>query len=126
MDQQKLLWDETYAVIGAAMEVHTVLRSGFLESVYQEAMSIELHNRGIPFVAQSPLRLNYKGRVLQKTFIADFICYQAIIAEIKSTPDITSTDESQILNYLHATGVRVGVLICFGDPGRLAWQRYIV
>ncbi|MFI5379683.1 MAG: GxxExxY protein [Tepidisphaerales bacterium] len=120
-----LLKDEVFAIIGAAMEVHSELGSGFLEAVYQEALEIELADRGISFVAQKPLKIIYKGRVLKKEYLADVECYEQIIVEIKAMDQLTPREESQLINYLHATGHRVGLLINFGASGRLEWKRLV-
>ena len=76
--------DEVYAVIGAAIEVHRELGPGFLESIYQEAMEIELSSRNVPFVAQQPIAVQYKGVTLKKQFFADLVCFEQIIVEIKA------------------------------------------
>jgi GxxExxY protein len=121
-----LFKEEVYAIVGAAMEVYNELGTGFLESVYQEAMELELTDRGIPFQAQVPLRIKYKQRVLQKEFCADLIGYRAVLVELKAMQQTTKREEAQLLNYLRATGLRVGVLINFGDPGRLDWTRVVL
>ena len=121
-----LLKDEVYAIIGAAIEVHNRLRSGFVEAIYQEALQIELGLRGIPFEPQKELRVVYKGHLLEKKFFADVVCYGQIIVEIKAQRELAGYEEMQIINYLRATGLRVGVLINFGDPGRLDWHRFVV
>ncbi len=120
-----ILKDEVFAVIGAAIEVHRELGPGFLEPVYQEALEIELHSRRIPFEAQKPLVICYKGRRLKKEYIADLICYGQIITELKALERLSGKEEAQILNYLKATGLRVGLLINFGSSGKLEWKRYI-
>ena len=118
--------DEVFAVVGAAMEVHRELcGSGFYEGVYQEAMEIELALRGIPFEPLKELPIYYKGRLLKKKYVADFICYGKIIVELKAMEGITSREESQVLHYLKATGFRVGVLLNFGDPSGLEWKRLV-
>src|SRR5262245_57375154 len=113
-----LLKDEVYAVIGAAIEVHRELGHGFLEPVYQEAMEIELRDRGVPFEAQKSLFIRYKGRPLKKEYVADLICYGQIIVELKALEQLSGKEEAQILNYLKATGLRVGLLINFGSSGK--------
>jgi GxxExxY protein len=118
--------DEVYAIIGAAMEVHNVLGSGFAEAVYQEAMEIELGMRGIPFEAQKLLKISYKDHILKKEYVADFFCYGKIIAEIKAQRELKSREESQTINYCCCTRTRVGLLINFGDPARLDWHRFVV
>lgn len=120
-----LLKDELYAIVGAAIDVYNELGSGFLEAVYQEAMELELGWRKIPFESQKALCINYKGRCLNKTYCADVICFGSVLVELKAMNAISGREESQMLNYLKATGLRVGVIINFGDPGRLDWKRMI-
>jgi GxxExxY protein len=123
--KELLFAQEVYAIIGAAMDVHNELGSGFAEAVYQEAMEMELTARGIPFERQVPLKIKYKGKTLKKEYVADLICYGQIVVEIKAQRELKGREESQCLNYLKATQLRLGVLINFGDPGRLDWQRVI-
>ena len=118
--------DEVYAIVGAAMEVHRVLGHGFLEPVYQEAMEIESKTRGIPFEAQKVLEVHYKEHILKKEYIADMVCYGKIIVEFKALDQLTNREEAQILNYLKATGMKVGLLINFGAHGRLEWKRFVL
>jgi GxxExxY protein len=120
-----LLKDEVFAIIGAAIEVHRELGPGFLEAVYQEALEIELQDRAIPFEPQKPLPVFYKKRRLKKEYVADVIGYEQVIVELKALDRLTHKEESQILNYLKATGLRVGLLINFGSEGRLEWQRRV-
>jgi GxxExxY protein len=120
-----LLKEEVYAIIGAAIEVHRELGSGFLEPVYQEAMEIELTDQTIPFRAQQELNIRYKKRVLKKKYVPDLICYNQIVVELKALDRLSGTEESQILNYLKATGLRVGLLINFGSQGKLEWKRFV-
>lgn len=117
--------DEVYAIIGAAMEVHNVLGSGFAEAVYHEALMIEFKRRGIPFESLQPLSVRYKGEELQCKYVADLICYGSIIVELKAIRNLSGKEESQVLNYLRATGMKVGLLINFGDPARLDWHRFV-
>jgi GxxExxY protein len=120
-----LLKEEVYAIIGAAIDVHRELGSGFLEAVYQEGMELELGLRTIPFEAQKELCIYYKGRCLKKRYCADLICFGSVLVELKAIDQIASKEESQMLNYLKATGLRVGLIINFGDPGRLDWKRMV-
>ena len=120
-----LLKDEVFAIVGAAIEVHRELGPGFLEAVYQEALAIELRERGIQFEAQKPLRISYKGKTLNKEYFADLVCYGQIIVELKALDRLSGTEEAQVLNYLKATGLRVGVLINFGSQGKLEWKRFV-
>lgn len=120
-----LLKEEVYAIIGAAIEVHRELGHGFAEPVYQEALEIELKDRGIPFESQKTLVIYYKGQMLTKHYVADFVCYGQIIVEIKALTKLSETEEAQLLNYLKATGLRVGLLINFGSRGKLEWKRFV-
>ena len=120
-----ILKDEVYAVVGAAIEVHKELGLGFLEAVYQEAMEIELKLRGIPFEAQMPLTILYKGRGLKKEYVSDLVCYAQIIVELKALEGLSGKEEAQLLNYLKATGLRVGLLINFGNSTKLEWRRFV-
>jgi GxxExxY protein len=120
-----LFKDEVYAIYGAAIEVHKELGPGFLEAVYQEALEIELQDRGIPFEAQKPLPIYYKGRLLKKEYIADLLCYGTIIIEIKSIKQLSEKEDAQALNYLKATGLRLGLLINFGSYGHLERKRLV-
>jgi len=117
--------DEVFAIVGAAMEVHRVLGPGFLEAVYQEAMEIEIASRKIPFVSQQVLRIQYKQHTLKKEYIADMVCFEKIIVEFKALDQLTGREESQVLNYLKATGYKVGVLINFGSHPKLEWKRFV-
>jgi GxxExxY protein len=89
----------TFAIIGAAMEVHSVLGCGFLEPVYQEALALELANRQIPFQAQLELRISYKGHRLAAFYMPDFVCFDSVIVELKALAHISSTEEAKLLNY---------------------------
>jgi GxxExxY protein len=121
----KLLYkEEVFNIIGAAMEVHNVLGTGFLESVYEEAMIVESKRRGIPHEIQVKLPVYYKGEKLNKEFVADYIGYEKIIVEFKCISRLTNIEEAQIINYLKATGMEVGLLINFGSQGKLEWKRY--
>ena len=120
-----LFKDEVYALAGAAMEVYNQLGPGFLEAVYQEALEIELAERSIPFVSQKELRILYKGQPLKKTYISDLTCYEKIIVELKAIDRLTGKDTAQLLNYLKATGLRLGLLINFGNAEKLEWERRI-
>ena len=106
--------EETYAIIGAAMEVHKELGNGFLEAVYQEALAIEFANRKIHVERESPLKIHYKNTQLSKVYIADFICYGKIIVELKAVSRLSVEHEVQLLNYLKATKLKLGLLINFG------------
>lgn len=119
------LKNEIYNLVGAAMEVHSQLGNGFLEAVYQEALSFELKERNIPFEKEKKLMINYKGVRLEKYYLADFICYESIVVELKAVNAITPGHESQILNYLKATGLKVGLLLNFGSKS-LQYKRFVL
>lgn len=123
--EELLFKDEVFQIIGAAIEVHKELGHGFLEPVYQESLEIECGLRGIPFESQKRLELAYKGIVLKKEYVPDLICFDQIVVEIKALDRLTSLETAQILNYLKATGLRLGLLINFGSVGRLEWKRFI-
>jgi GxxExxY protein len=116
--------DEVYTIVGAAIEVHRELGAGFLEGVYQEALEIELVSRQVPFATQMPLGIVYKSHHLQKGYVADLCCYGKIIVELKALDQLSGREEAQLLNYLKATGLRVGLLINFGARGKLEWKRF--
>ena len=120
-----ILKDEVYAIVGAAIEVHRVLGSGFLEPVYQEAMEIESTVRQLPFTAQPVLKIRYKEHTLNKEYIPDFIFYEQVIVEIKALDRLSGKEESQILNYLKTSGYKVGILINFGSHPKLEWKRFV-
>ena len=120
-----ILKKEVYAVVGAAIDVHRELGPGFLESIYQEAMEIELQAKDIPFVAQQPIAVQYKGVTLKKQFFADLVCFEQIIVEIKALAHLSGTEHAQLLNYLKGTGFPIGILINFGSHGKLEWKRLV-
>lgn len=118
--------EESYAINGAAMHVHNVLGSGFLEAVYQEALEIEFQKRNIPYEREKELKITYEGKELQQTYRADFVCYGKIIVELKAVETIEGIHEAQVHNYLHATGFRLGLLFNFGSEDELQRKRIIL
>jgi GxxExxY protein len=114
----------TYSIIGAAMEVHSVMGSGLLEAVYQECLEIEFSQKKIPFIAQPVVDLFYKGIKLKKFYVPDFIVFDEVVIEIKAEKRLTREDEAQIINTLKNTGKKTGLLINFGESS-LKYKRFI-
>lgn len=119
------LKEECYKIIGCCMEVHKSLGCGFLEAVYQEALSVELSNSHIPFVKEKVLDIWYKDKLLEKKYVADFICFDHIIVELKAVDSLNTDHIAQVLNYLKATGKKIGLLINFGSRS-LQYKRVIL
>ena len=130
METKILYKEESYKIIGAAIEVHKTLGCGFTEPVYQEALEYEFKLRGIPYEREKVLRVNYKDIVLEKEFRVDFLCYDKIIVELKSVSDMIDEHYAQVYNYLKTTGCELGLLINFGNtsleynriPCSLKWK----
>lgn len=118
------LESETYKIIGACINVHKALGRGFLESVYQEALEKEMRTLNIPFIRQKKLQISFNGELLSKFFVADFVCYDVIILEIKAATFLHHSNSDQVINYLKATELEVGLLINFGESS-LKWKRFI-
>lgn len=116
--------ERTYKIIGAAMEVHKEMGCGFLEPVYQEALDREMEIQGIPNKAQPIIDISYKGKILEKKYQPDFICFDKVVVEIKALEKLSGIEESQIINYLKATGLKVGLLVNFGSKS-LEYKRYV-
>ncbi len=115
--------DESYVIRGAIFEVYKEMGPGFLEAVYQECLEKEFRRRGVPFSAQKQLDLSYKGEPLKQTYVPDFICYDKIIVEIKGVKNIAAEHRAQLLNYMKATGMKVGSLANFGHYPQVEIER---
>ncbi|HEY1562020.1 MAG TPA: GxxExxY protein [Caulobacteraceae bacterium] len=115
----------TYAIIGAAMEVHRQLGCGFLEAIYQEALALEFEKRAIPNRREASLKIVYKDRTLTGGYRVDFLCFEAVIVELKALAHLSTAEEAQIINYLKASSVGLGLLLNFGAL-RLEYKRLIL
>jgi GxxExxY protein len=125
MGEEKLIHSQlTRQIIGAAMEVHSQLGSGFLESVYEEALSYELTIEGLLYERQKPIVVMYKGHSVG-TYICDYLVDGKVLVELKAIQRLTSSDEAQLLNYLKATGIRIGLLFNFGAEN-LEYKRRVL
>lgn len=117
---------ETYEILGACFEVYKEKGCGFLEAVYQECLEIELELRGVPFCSQVVLPLDYKGRPLNKTYVADLLCFDKVVVEIKAVSKVTDEHRAQVYNYLRATNQRVGLLVNFGHFPQVEHERFVL
>lgn len=118
--------EESYKIIGAAFEVYNKLGQGFLETVYQECFELELQKRGIPFEREKDIKIFYDGVELKQSYRADFVCYDKIIVELKAVSTLNDAHHSQVYNYLHATGYKLGVLLNFGCSDGLERERIVL
>ncbi len=118
--------EEVYQIVGACFEVYKDKGHGFVESVYQDCLEIELELQKMPFDRKRVLTLEYKGRSLDHWFAPDLICYEQIIVEIKAVKELANEHRAQLLNYLKATGLKVGVLVNFGHHPGLQWERLVL
>ena len=116
--------DECYDIIGCAMEVHSELGNGFLEAVYQEALGVVFKEKNIPFEREKLLEIEFRGVVLNKKYIADFICFDSVIVELKAVSELNKNHMAQVLNYLKVTNKKIALLINFGSQ-RLEYKRVI-
>ena len=115
--------EESYAIMGACFNVHNEKGCGFTEPIYQECLEIELRHLGIPFVAQPEMKLSYREQTLEHTFRPDFVCHDKIILEIKALSNLIDDHRAQVLNYLNASGLQLGLLVNFGTHPKLQSER---
>lgn len=122
-----LLYDsETYQINGAMFEVHKHLGPGLLEKVYQEALALEFQERGIPFEREKHFKINYKGSILEQEYIADFVCFNKIIVELKAVSQIEDIHRSQVYNYLHISGYQLALLQNFNQEFLQPAERIVI
>jgi len=119
------LKEETYQVLGACFEVYNEMGCGFLESVYQECLEKELTSCGIPFEAQQSIDLVFKGQELQRTFSPDLLCLGKVVVELKAVRQLAAEHRAQLINYLKACRLEVGLLVNFGSYPQLDYERVI-
>lgn len=117
---------ETYRIRGACFEVYKEKGCGFLEAVFQECLELEMGSQDIPFEAQPELALSYKGVSLRQRYKPDFICFGKVLVELKAVSKLTDEHRAQVLNYLHATGLRLGLLVNFGHHPQVEIERIVV
>ncbi len=110
-----LLKDESYKIVGICMLVHRQLGIGFKEIVYKDALEIEFLEAGIRFQREKLFAIEYKGKILRHRYCADFVVYDSIILEIKATPFIIDRFVAQTINYLKASGLKLGIVANFGE-----------
>ncbi len=118
--------EECYGIVGACFEVYREKGCGFLEAIYQECLELELDTQGIPFVPRKPIFLTYKGRPLRHSLNPDIVCYEKIVVELKVASNLVDEHRAQVLNYLHATKFRLGLLVNFGHYPKLEYERIIL
>lgn len=112
--RELLYKNEAYKVIGCAMKVHSVLGPGFLEAVYQEALEIMFQNEGVPYLREPILKIDFMGETLKKAYSPDFVCYEKIIVELKAEEQLVGINRAQVISYLCASKMKLGLLINFG------------
>ena len=118
--------EESYKIMGACFEVYKEKGCGFLEPVFQECLELELGFQRLPYGAQKPLSLAYKGQPLTQFYKADLVCFEKVLVELKAVSELTDEHRAQVINYLHATGLRLGRLVNFGHYPQLQWERIVV
>jgi len=118
--------DESYKIIGACFEVYNEKGFGFHEAVYQECLELELGFQSISFQSQKELSLEYKGHSLEQKYIPDLLCLDKIVVELKAVSALNNEHRGQVLNYLRATGMKLGLLINFGNPKKLESERIVL
>ncbi len=118
--------EECYKIIGSCFEVYNNLGSGFLENVYQECLEIEMRNQKIDFIPQKEIEIKYKDSVINHKYRADLVCYDKIIVEVKAVSKLANEHKAQVINYLKATGYKLGILVNFGAFQKLEYERIVL
>ena len=121
-----LFKEQSFQIMGACFEVHNKMGGGFVEPVYQECLAIEMGLRGIPFAVKQQVELQYKDRILKQEFEPDFVCFEQIIIEIKAVTSLCDEHRAQVLNYLHVTRFKLGLLVNFGTHPKLQHERFVL
>ena len=121
-----LYGEECYKIIGSCFEVYNNLGSGFLENVYQECLEIEMRNQKIDFIPQKEIEIKYKDSVINHKYRADLVCYDKIIVEVKAVSKLANEHKAQVINYLKATGYKLGILVNFGAFQKLEYERIVL
>ena len=116
---------DMYRIVGCALAVYNHLKPGYLESVYEETLEIELLDAGFSVRRQVQLPITYKGRLLKSKFVADMIVNDAVLVELKAVSNLAKAHEAQIQSYLKSTGIKEGLLVNFGNMRRLEWRSYL-
>ena len=117
---------ESYKIIGSAFNVYNKLGHGFLEAVYQECLELEFKKQGIPYEREKEIKIYYDGQELKQTYRADFVCYDKIIVELKAVSELDEAHHAQVCNYLHATNMKLGILVNFGCSEGLEKDRIVL
>jgi len=124
--ERVLFREEVFRIQGAIFEVNRVLGCGFLEAAYQESLALEFQARGIPYEAHPTLKLEYKGTALRAVYVPDFICFGSILVELKAVASLAVEHRAQVLNYLKASRLRVGLLVNFGGARKAHIERLVL
>ena len=124
MDNQ-LYKERMYNIIGAAMTLYNELGSGYSEPIYQECLSVLCTEKAIPWEREKLLKMRFHGVELEKTYKADFVCYDDIIVELKAVSEVLKEHRAQLFNYMRITNIKYGILINFGEPQRLHAEKYM-
>lgn len=117
--------DESFRIMGACFDVYKHMGNGFLEAVYQECLGYEFKDRNIAYVEHPKLNLKFKERTLKQSYVPDFLCYDKIIIEIKSVRKLADEHRAQVINYLKATDIKLGILINFGHYPKVEDERFV-